>query len=45
MKNTKTICRLTAILMTVVLLLSFAACNPADLAEENAEVREKDEET
>ena len=43
MKNTKILFRLAAILMTVVLLLSFAACNPADLAEENAEVREMTE--
>ncbi len=43
MKNTKILLRLAAILMTVVLLLSFTACNPADLAEENAEVREMTE--
>lgn len=44
MKNTKILFRLAAILMAIVLLLSLAACNPADLAEENAEVREMTEE-
>lgn len=43
MKNSKILFRLVAILMTVALLLSFAACNPADIAEENAEVREMTE--
>lgn len=43
MKNTKILFRFIAILMTVVLLLSFAACNPSELAEENAEVREMTE--
>ncbi len=43
MKTTKTLSRLAILLMALVPLLSFAACNPADLAEENAEVREMTE--
>ncbi len=40
MKNTKILFRFAAILMTVVLLLSFAACNPGEVLEEKAEVRD-----
>ncbi len=43
MKNIKRLRCAVMLFMAVVLLLTFAACNPADLAEENAEVREMTE--
>lgn len=43
MKTTKTLSRLAILLMALVLLLSLAACNPSDMLEENAEVREMTE--
>ncbi len=43
MKNIQSLLRLVAILMTVVLLLSFAACNPGEVIEEKAEVRDMTE--